>query len=74
MTTLGPIFDFNLHFCLEGQLVRAGLSLLGELGFLDRALERASEQGRQWGSVAQGSTGALRVPAMVSWPHYGPCR
>ena len=26
MTTLGPIFDFNLHFCLEGQLVRAGLS------------------------------------------------
>ena len=43
-------------------------------GFLDRALGRASEQGRQWGSVAQGSTGALRVPAMVSWPHYGPCR
>jgi hypothetical protein len=26
MTTLGPIFNFNLRFCLEGQLVRAGLS------------------------------------------------
>lgn len=25
MATLGPIFIFNLHFCLEGQLVRAGL-------------------------------------------------
>lgn len=26
MATLGPIFNLSSHFCLEGQLVRAGLS------------------------------------------------
>lgn len=47
------------------QAVRAWLSPLGELGFFDSALGRASEQGQQWGSVVQGSTVALWVPAMI---------
>ena len=54
------------QFSQPRQAVRAGLSLLGGLGFLNRALGRASEQSQRWESVAQGSTVALWVPAMIS--------
>lgn len=61
-TSLGPQSPSLTHLCVVAfcgpyktpvchtrQGVRAGLSLHGGLGFLDRAQRRASEQGQRWG-------------------------